>query len=546
LPPRDPLAAGRDALTRGAWAEARALFDEALETGDSPEGWEGLGTAASWLEDFPASLRARERAYVLYRQRGDRLAAARMATWLASDYTDYRGELAVANGWLRRAERLLEGLPPSPEHGWLVCLDAHTALMSQRDPPTARRLAAQAASIARSIGAVDLEMLAVALEGLAMVSDGDVSAGMGRLDEATAAATGGELTDLTAIGTACCYLIRACELVRDYDRAAQWCGRVKEFCERWNFGTLFSVCRNQYAALLIWRGEWDDAEREFETLRRHVEQSQPRLVPLVDVRLAEIRRRQGRWDEADALFARGATHTLALLGRAALALDRGETAQAVEHAEAYLRRIGDLDRAERAAGLELLARAHAALGDVTAAGTRADELRAIAELVATEPLRAAAAYTEGVVLTAAGDHAAGALRLEEAASLFERNRSPFEAARARLALARTLLRLDRRDPAAREAATAAATFSTLGASRDAEAATQLLGEAKGKPARSPLTRRELDVLRLVAQGSSDREAATRLGLSEHTVHRHVANILTKTGQRSRTAAVAYAAKHDLL
>ena len=137
-----------------------------------------------------------------------------------------------------------------------------------------------------------------------MVTEGEVAAGMSRLDEATAAATAGELSDPAMIGTACCYLIRACEQVHDYDRAAQWCERVREFCRRWKFTHLFSACRIQYASLLTLRGEWAEAEREIEALRRHVERVQPRVVPIALIRLADLRRRQGRWEEADALLRR--------------------------------------------------------------------------------------------------------------------------------------------------------------------------------------------------------------------------------------------------
>ena len=271
--------------------------------------WRAGGSRTMPPESMPAS-----EPTVSFGSPAMRRAAARVAIWLSNDYADFRGETAVANGWIQRAERLLDGLPPSPEHALLCYQKAHVALMGQRDPVAARRLSQEAAAIARSVGPTDMEMLGVALEGLAMVTEGEVAEGMSRLDEATAAATAGELTDPVMIGTACCYLIRACEQVHDYDRAAQWCERVREFCRRWKFTHLFSACRIQYASLLTLRGEWDEAEREIEALRRHVERVQPRVVPIALIRLGDLRRRQGRWEEADALFSDSGSHYLGAAG----------------------------------------------------------------------------------------------------------------------------------------------------------------------------------------------------------------------------------------
>ncbi len=551
--PVDRLQAGRDALARGHWQEARSSFENALQDTETPEALEGLGMACWWLEDYAAAILARDRAFRLYRSREDRVAAARMAIWLSNDYADFRGETAIANGWLRRAERLLDGLEPTPEHALLAYMNAHVALMTHRDPISARRLSAEAAEIARKVGPADMEMLGVALEGLALVTEGQVAAGMGLLDEATTAATAGELTDPALIGTACCYLIRACEQVHDYDRAAQWCERVREFCQRWQFTQLFSSCRIQYAALLTLRGEWEEAESEIQALHRHVEKVQPRLVPIALARLADLRRRQGRWEEAERLYQESGSHLLAVLGRAALALVRGEAKTAAELAEEYLRRVPPEDRTERVAALDILARAYAADNAFEQAEPPLGELRTIAEQVGTEPLRATVAFAEGCLRAARGDHQTACHWLEESATLFERNRTPFEAARSRLHLAQILLALGRRDRAAQALRVARQTFEELGAARYAGAARLLMQEIEPhrksggfESGRFRLTPRELEVLGLVAEGLSDREIAAQLELSEHTVHRHVTNILSKTGLPSRAAAVAQASRQGLL
>ncbi|MGH7509781.1 MAG: LuxR C-terminal-related transcriptional regulator [Gemmatimonadales bacterium] len=553
-PLADRVQAGRDALARGGWEEARVCFESALRDAEIPEALEGLGMACWWQEDYATAIDVRERCYRLYRKGDNPTAAARLAIWLSSDYSDFRGEAAVANGWLRRAERLLEGLATTPEHALLAYMNAHVALMGQRDPVAARRLSAEAAEIARRVGPPDMEMLGVALEGLALVTEGEVAAGMSRLDEATAAAMAGELSDPNMIGTACCYLIRACEQVQDYERAAQWCERVRDFCRRWKFTGLFSACRIQYAALLTLRGDWPEAELEIEALRRHVERVQPRLVPIALIRLGDLRRRQGSWEEAERLFEESGAHFLALLGRAQLALDRGEPAAAAELAEEYLRRVPAIDRTERVPGLDVLARARATEGAFEAASVALDELRTVAETVGTEPMRATVLHAEGCVLASREQHKAACGHLEESATLFELNRTPFEAARSRFQLAHTLIALGRRDSAAINLRASRTAFEKLGAVRHAPAARILLQELDLKPRGligaaaklGRLTAREIEVLRLVAQGLSDKEAAARLKLSEHTIHRHVGNILTKTGLPSRAAAVAQAARSGLL
>lgn len=230
-PPADHgLAGGRAALTRGAWSEARSRFADALTAGERPEALEGLSWAAWWQEDVAACLDARERAYRLYQQAGDLRGAARMALWLGDDHVEFRGAHAVGEGWLARAGRLLDGLDACPEHGWLAVFEAHAAL--GHDAAEARRLAAQAQDIGGRHGAVDLQMFAVATEGVAHIAQGDIAAGFRCLDEATVAALAGEYENLAPAAWSCCLMLSSCEQVRDYERGAQWCQQVAEFSRR--------------------------------------------------------------------------------------------------------------------------------------------------------------------------------------------------------------------------------------------------------------------------------------------------------------------------
>jgi LuxR family transcriptional regulator, maltose regulon positive regulatory protein len=202
--------------------------------------------------------------------------------------------------------------------------------------------------------------------------------------------------------------------------------------------------------------------------------------------------------------------------------------------------------------LEVLATAAAAVGDHAAATAATDELRSIAGAVGTDPLRAAAWFTEGVVSAAKGDHETARRQLEDATELYQRCDAPFETARARVWLARTLHATVRIRAAVEEARRAARALAALGAELEAARAGSLLEELRAPaPVGSRiddvrLTPRQREVLGLVADGQSDWQIARRLDLSEHTVHRHVGNILARFEVPSRAAAVARANELELL
>jgi ATP/maltotriose-dependent transcriptional regulator MalT len=463
-----------------------------------------------------------------------------MAYWLAIAAYNFRGDPAVMGGWLARAQHLLEGLEPGAEGASIAAFSAHLALLVDHDSQRARTLCSEAVALGRESGATDLEMLALGLDGLALVTQGEVKEGMRRLDEATAAATSGELTDPMAIENVCCYLIYACKRVRDFDRAGQWCERVKAIAERWSDRQMFATCRVHYADVLVWRGAWAEAESELERAAREFGAAGPHKAADAAVRLAELRRRQGRLGEAEELLRGADRHPLAPLVRSALALDRGDAEQARDLAERYLRRIPADERTERVPGLELVVRARLALADREAAAGVVFELRSIADAVATDALRAPAALAEGLLAFADGDREAARRNLEDAVDLYERSGARLDAARARVELARTLRALERFAAAQDEAQAAARTLRELGAEP----------ERAGDGGSSPdgLTLREREVLRLLAQGRSNQEIAAELVLSVRTVERHISNVYGKigaSGKAARAAAASYAANVGL-
>ncbi len=549
-----PLDAGWAALSGGDWERARASFEESLAEGETPEALEGMGWVGHMLNEDRLTFDARERAYRLYLERGDKGSAARIAAWLAADCLLFRGEPAVANGWLQRAHSLIDGLEPGVDHGWLAIHEGYIAVALDEDTVKARRLAARAVELGRAFGAPELEMLGLGLEGRALVSEGELEEGMRRLDEATTVALGGEARLLYCVAWACCFLISACERVRDYERAAQWCARVGEFCGQHDI-FLLNTCRAHYASVLSWQGRWDEAESQLSAAVEGLQASRPPMVGDALARLGELRRRQGRLADAEELFARSETHPLTLLGRAALALDRGQPSEAAELADRYLRRFPDPSRIERSAGLEVAIRALAQLGEHERATEALGQLGEIAAQARTRPLLAAVCSSEGTLAVARGDHDAARRSFEDALDLLAASDARFEAARVRLDLAATLSALGRHDRARREIEAALAGFQELGADGESARAEAMLGKLRRTRATLPteavdtplgeLSKRELEVLSLVAEGLTNHDIAQRLVLSEHTVNRHVANILRKLGLPSRAAAASLAGRHGL-
>jgi LuxR family transcriptional regulator, maltose regulon positive regulatory protein len=545
----DPLGAGHEALRRGEWEQARAYFEAAQERGESPEATEALAMAAWWLDDGQLVIESRERAYRLYRERDLAAGAARMAIWLGWDYLAFRGEPAVARGWLQRAHRLLAGVEPVPEHGWLAIREGEFAFVLENDLAATRRWAQEARAIGSSLGVDDIELSALGLEGLALASEGEIADGIRQLDEASAAAIAGEISQLWAVGRTCCYMITACERVRDFERASQWCQRMLEFAERWRIRDLFAVCRAHYGAILVSRGTWEEADATFETAMQEFAGSRPGMAFEAMVRRAELRRRQGRLEEAAGLFHQVEFHAYAQLGLAHVALDAGDPALAAERAERFLSKLGPESRLQRAAGLELYARSLVALAEVERARSAVIELLDLLAEVGTDSLRASVLAVDGIVAGAEGDLDAARLSLEDAIDLFQQIGAPFETARSRLDLARVLAALGRRDAAVEQARLAQEALQGMQAERDTQRAAELvseLGAAESPQASTVLTPRELDVLKLIAQGLSNPEIAERLVLSEHTVHRHLANILGKLGLSSRAAAAAWGVRTGLV
>jgi DNA-binding NarL/FixJ family response regulator len=546
-PQGELVAQGHSALERADWDEAHRLFVQAVALDERGDALDGLAWAAWWRGDADGIFDARQRAYRAYRQEGSLRDAARVASWLGTDLVDFRGELAVAQGWFRRARSLLDASDPSPELGWLYVHEAEKHLLYGGDIAEARSLSEQANQLGQEHGDVDLEMMGMAMAGFAGVMTGELTGGTARLSEAATAALAEEMSHRWAIYWCVCLAIHACELVRDHDRASQWCRGLQDWSERLGLEGFNRSCRAYHAGVLIWRGEWLVAESELVAAAERLTEIRPPGAVEAWVRLGELRRRQGRLDEAATLFEQAAGHELAVLGAGELCLDRDDPAGARDRAHECLREIPTEAVAAKAGALELLIRAQTRLGDLGSAEQALGELHAAVAAAPTDPLRASASYCQGLLASAKADHDEARVALEDALRLYQRSGAPFEQARARIALARVLAEVGRRADALSHARAAADAQERIGAHAEADAATAFARELESEaPAPALLTPRECEVLRLVAEGRTNRAIAEHLVVSEHTVNRHITNILTKLGVGTRSAAVARAMRRDLI
>jgi DNA-binding CsgD family transcriptional regulator len=520
-------------LARADWAEARGAFTAALQLEETAEGYEGLGIAARYELDGETAISVHESGYRLARRLGNDESAARLAIQLAYDAYAFRGT-AEAAGWAERAAMLVEGAPPSVASAYVSYLQGYLALVADHDASAALDAATEASALARVVGAIDVEMLAVALGGLALVAAGRVRQGLHQLDAAATAAVGGEMSDADSIETIFCLIIDACKRVRDIERAHEWCVRVRELASRFDDRQMFSVCRTHYADVLLWEGDWVQAERELTAAADELARLRPGRDQDAVVRLAELRRRQGRTREAALLLERAAGHHFHPLVSGLFAFDRGDPDRALDEADRFLRRVGS-DGSERVAGLDLRLRAAVASGATEVAESAAREIAEVAARAPNAGLIACALLAEGRLEAARGKLREAQITLGEAAARFEAAGAPYEAALARL-------------DAAVAAQAAGDLLQAAEGRRAARETLRLLGAALPEERSDRLSPRETEVVRLLARGLSNEDIAHTLVLSVRTVERHVANPYRKIGASGRTAratATAWAHRHGI-
>jgi len=529
------LAAARAAEREFRWADAASAFRVVAEKSGDPAALEGLAQCAWWLDDGELCLEAREAAYRSYRDIGDPLSAARAATSLAWDSLLFGQGASVAQGWLGQARGLLEGEPEKCEHGWLAVREAELGHAAGRDPAESLEAARRAAAIGRRHRDLDLEQAGLAFAGLALVSSGEVAAGMELLDAAVVAATAGDVRDPMWMGKICCWLIAACVQAQDVGRAAEWCRRIAAVSERQGLLPLFNVCRVRYAELCVLRGDWVEAERDLSAAIERLVSSRRDTRLSAVVQLGELRRRQGRQQEADKLLQQAEFVPEARVSRALLVLERGDPGASWRAIEEVLVEMPQSAQLDRAAVLPSAVVVALAAGEPDAAASAAAELQAIAGRIGTDRLLGQAAAATGRLTADVGAWRAAVRHFSKAGLRFDE-------AEARCGLGEALLAGGARDEANQHLERSRAIFEEIGAPHRV-AATRAVA---GRRTAGLLSERQVEVLTLVARGLTNSEIARQLNLSEHTVHRHLSNSFTALDVSSRAAATAYALSNGLV
>ncbi len=440
--------------------------------------------------------------------------AAMLALWVADDHLILRGERAIANGWFQRAARLLDGLEPCPEHGWLDALLGYVATVDG-DPARARALAVRARELGRRLAVVSRRDVRARGRG---PGAGERRRGRGRhaLPRRGHRRRAGGRVRGDRGGGVDLLLLAQCVRARARLRARRGVVRQGRGVQPRDEDELRHArlpgalrCRADLAGPLA-RGR--------ALARRGDESSPPSGRPGGGWRSCgspTCAAARGASPRPRSSSSRAAGNALAPVVMAELALDLGDVSTAVDLLEPVLRRVPPQNRTLRAAPLEVMVRAQVATGEAEAAAVHLEELRSIADAIGTRPLRASVSVSDGLVAAAAGDHDTARERLEDAVELFAASGASFELGRARVELARVLASLAREDAAVREA-----TLALTASRRDRSgwprrrglascwwASGPPLAARRAAPRDRLLTPRELEILRLVAEGLTDGEIA---------------------------------------
>jgi DNA-binding NarL/FixJ family response regulator len=515
------------------WSDVhRSLTAADAESGLGREELEQLATAAYMLGRDDEYIAATERAHHAHLDAGDPVRAARCAAWLSLNLLQ-RGELARATGWRARAGRLLESAGDCPERGYVllpVMVQGHI----DGDHAASYAAATTATEIAERFGDADLHALALHEQGLSLIKLGRVDEGLRLLDETMVAVCAGELSPIVT-GLLYCSVIDGCQAVYALRRAQEWTAALSRWCDEQPDMVAFTGrCQVHRAEIKQLHGAWDDALREAARVGG-------RAAGQACYRRAEVYRLQGEHRRAEEAYREASRHgSEPQPGFALLRLAQGMG----DAAAAAIRRALDeaTETVDRVQLLPAYAEIMLATGDVDAARAAAAELEALAPAFGSPLVAALTGQARGAVDLAAGDARAALASLRRAGRAWQELGVPYEQARVRELVGRACRALGDEDSAALELESALGAFQDLRAAPDAARVETLLGrdEAHG------LTPRELQVLRLLAAGATNKAIAAELVLSERTVDRHVSNIYVKLGASSRAAATAFAYRHRLV
>jgi DNA-binding CsgD family transcriptional regulator len=537
------LGRGRDSFARRAWGDSYVSLSAAdRDTPLEADDLERLGVAAYLTGRDAESEDALTRAHQAFLGRADPESAARCAFWLGFELLN-KGDVARGGGWIGRAQRALGDTSECVVHGYLL-MPAGVRRIMEGDAAAAYALFCQAVDIGRRFGATDLIAMALHGSGRALIRLDRVPEGVALLDEAMAAVTAGEVSPIAA-GDIYCSVIEACHEIFDLRRAHEWTAALDRWCRTQQDLVRFrGQCLVRRAEILQLHGAWPDAITEARRACECLAEPPQRARGAALYQWAELLRLRGEFAKAEEMYRQaGQSGRSPQPGLSLLRLAQGQVDAA---AHAIRNSLGETkDRRVRSRLLGAYVEIMIATDDLAAARAGADELIAIASLLDAPFLHAVAKHANGATLLAEGDARAAVTALREATAAWDLIEAPYETARTRVLIARACRELEDLDGAAVEHDAARHLFRQLGAAADLAAIETSAAPGKRAPG-GGLSARELQVLKCLATGKTNRAIADELFISEKTVARHVSNIFDKLGLSSRAGAIAYAYEHHLV
>jgi DNA-binding CsgD family transcriptional regulator len=534
----DELERGREAYATRAWLQAFEILERAhAEEPLAAQDLELLSVAAFMLGRDDESVAWLERAHLAHLENGETLPAVRCAAWIGLSLAA-RGQIGPASGWLGRAQRLVESEDDCAERGYLL-LPGMFRHEGAGDHEAAAAVAEEAVLVAERFGDRDLFALAMHGQGHMLIKSGRVQEGLALLDESMVTVTTEELSPIVK-GLVYCGVILACQEVYEVRRAREWTRALNDWWELQPEMVAFTGrCLVHRAEVLQLDGAWPDALEEARRAGQRFVQTRNPAAGLAAYRQGELLRLQGDFAGAERAYREASTlgwEPQPGLAQLRLAQGRADAAvSAIRRAES-----ATTNPVERARLLPAFVEILLAAGDVDAARRASAELAEITRGYESAMLDALAAHALGAVHVAAGEPREALVALRRASEIWHELDIPYEIARTRVLVADACRALGDPESAALELEASRGIFERLGATPDLVR----LGASGVKE--HGLSPRELEVLRLVAAGMTNREIATSLVISEHTVARHLQNIFAKLGVSTRAAATAFAFEHDLV
>jgi ATP/maltotriose-dependent transcriptional regulator MalT len=527
-----------------AWAEACELFAQAdREAALGALDLESLALSAYLIGRDDDYLAALERAHRAHVEAGSEAPAVRCAFWLGLRLM-LRGEAGRAGGWLARAQRLLDSDPQDRvERGYLL-LPLVEQQLAAGDLEAAHDSAQSAADIGERFAEADLIAIARHLQGGARLQQGRVKEALALFDETMLAVTRGETSPLVT-GLVYCGVIEGCQLVYAVGRAQEWTAALAQWCEEQPEMLAFAgVCQVHRSELLQLRGTWSGALDAAQRAGERCRGINPRAEGAASYQQGEVHRLRGELDAAEAAYE--ASSRCGYEPQPGLSLLRAAQGR-IDLGVAMIRRVlaTSANPLLRARLLPACVEILLATGELVEARAACDELERVANVFDTDVLRALAGYARGAVLLSSGDAQAACNLLRRSWHIFRQVEAPYIAARVRELLGLCCRALGDDDGGRLELDAARAVFEELGARLDVVRIDTVVRESATQRSH-PLTERELQVLRLVAAGKTNKAIAAELFLSDKTIERHLSNIFSKLDVRSRAAATAYAYQHALL